>query len=453
MDNNFKLLNEKGSHLIATGGLGVYITDGMALTLGVNEAYQKLTDIDESEVIGRDMPALVAARYFDHSATLHVLKRKAPVTLEQTILRTGKKVIVTGNPIFNQAGDIMFVATSVCPCDCYMHPVEANAETQQLYPFSAIENVIATSREMQKVLMRAVQVASMDSTVLIQGESGVGKGVVAKIIHQFSPRCHSPYVTVNMTAIPEELFESEMFGYRGGSFTGSLKSGKTGFVQAAAGGTLFLDEISEVSLKSQAKLLRLLEDREIHRVGSVASEQVNARFIAATNRDLKALVREGKFREDLFYRLNVVPIYIPALRERVEDVYTLAMHFLTEISARFRLEKQLTPSAVQALTDYSWPGNVRELHHLIERLVALYSQTRITREHVLEELGLKVTEPSRKPSIDVGGDYKHAVDRFEKELLIHIMEQYGGNLQEASAALGMHRTTLLRKLQKYNLKH
>ena len=356
------LLNDEGKELSQSGGTAIYLTDGSAVTLGVNQAYEELTEIEEREVFGRHMQALEEARFFDRSVSLLVLKNKAPISIPQRILRTSKKVTVIGNPIFNQAGDIIYVVTSVYPQTTFKE--QPQRVESPSYPFTAMDKIVAASKKMQKILLRAVQVASMDATILILGESGVGKGVLATVIHQFSPRRSKPFVQVNMTAVPEELFESEFFGYRGGSFTGALKSGKSGFVQAAAGGILFLDEISEVSLKGQAKLLKVIEDKEIYRVGSTIAEQVDVRFIAASNRSLKELVAKGKFREDLFYRLNVIPICIPPLRERPEDIYALAEHALKNLGERYKIFKVLTPSAIQAMTDHHWPGNVRELHNL-----------------------------------------------------------------------------------------
>ncbi|MGO9314812.1 MAG: sigma-54 interaction domain-containing protein [Syntrophobacteraceae bacterium] len=442
------LLNEEGKAVVSSGGVAIYLTDGSALTLGVNQAYEKLTEIQEQEVIGRRMKALEDDRFFDRSVSLLVLKNRAPMSIEQRILRTSKKVVVTGNPIFNQAGDIIYVVTSVYPSEFCIEPHQ-HGERPSL-PFTAMDNMVAVSKIMQKVFLRAVQVAAMDATVLILGETGVGKGVLSTVIHQFSSRRSKPFIKVNMTAIPENLFESELFGYRGGSFTGALKTGKPGFLQAAAGGTLFLDEISEVSLSGQAKLLKVLEEKEIYRVGSNISEKVDVRFVAASNRSLKDLVADGRFREDLFYRLNVVPIHIPPLRERPEDIYALANHFLKDLSTRYNVHKMLTPSAVQALTDYHWPGNVRELHNIMERLVMLGDDARITNEHVLDELEMVSPVPDKTPLV-WDGDYRCAVDCYEKKILSQVMEQYNGNLYLASAALGIHRTTLLRKLRKYKL--
>lgn len=433
--------------------IGVYLTDGSAFTLGVNRAYERLTELEEKEVFGRNMKALEDEGFFDRSVTLLVLKHRTPVSIEQKILRTGKKVIVTGNPIFDKEGKVVLVVTTVDSNGASVNQTREPSENT-ISQLSGIDGVVATSKVMKQVLMRAVKAAATDSTVLIIGESGVGKEVVARVIHQASPRKSKPFIKVNVSAIPEELFESELFGYHGGAFTGALKSGKKGLVQAAAGGTLFLDEISEVPVKTQVKLLRLLQNKEVIPVGSVNTEQIDVRFLAATNRDLAALVKLGQFREDLFYRINVVPICIPPLRERVEDIYALATYFLTEICRRYKIpDKQFTTSALQALTDYSWPGNIRELQNLIERLVVLYSQPKITGEQILEELFENTLDYSKPiPSIKCASfDLQKAVDEFEKSLIERVFKQNNGNMERTAKALGQHRTTIMRKIRKYNI--
>lgn len=445
MKNFAAFLTDKEQQPDSVRKTGVYLTDGSAFTLGVNRAYELLTEIEEREVIGRHMQNLEEEGFFDRSVSLLVLKHKAPVTIEQKILRTGRQVVVTGNPIFNQVGDIIFIATTVYPRELRSQVVEGVETT---FPFSPITNIVAASKTMQRILLRAIQVATIDSTVLILGESGVGKEVIAKVIHQFSHRKNKPLIKVNAGAIPEGLLESELFGYRAGAFTGALRSGKYGLVHAAAGGTLFLDEIGDVPRQIQVKLLRLIEEREICPVGSISIEHVDVRILAATNRDLPALIKAGQFREDLFYRLNVVPIYIPPLRERVEDIYPLAEHFLKVISGSYKASKQLTPSAAQALSEYTWPGNVRELYNMIERLVVLYPQSKITREHILEELSLKSPAITKITLATYAQDFRTIMSNFEKELIQQTLRQHSGNLQNAATALGMHRTTLMRKLRK-----
>lgn len=439
----------------ADGQVGVYLTDGAAYTLGISRGYEELTQITEEEVINRHMRELEEAKFIDKSVTLLVLKNKAPVTIPQKILRSGRKVIVTGNPIFNQEGDILLVATTV-------YPVKERSEflaTLENMPhaLSAVENVVAASSAMQKVLLRAIRAAATDSTVLLMGESGVGKEVVARVIHQSSPRKSKPFVKVNVPALPDELLESELFGYKPGAFTGASKTGKIGLAKAADGGTLFLDEISEISLTNQVKLLRLLQEKEFIPVGSVNPVKVDVRFIAATNRNLHEMTEKGEFRQDLYYRLNVIPIYIPPLRERKEDIHPLAEMFLDKFRQRFGIDKKLCPSGLQTLLDYDWPGNVRELENILERLVVLYPQSKITKEQVENELGIRTINKGNgliKVSSEIFAEEKdlhQAVDDFEKNLIENTLRQYNYDLCQAAKALGVHRTTLLRKIRKYGI--
>ncbi len=431
--------------------VGICITDGgSACVLGINQSYEMITNIEEREICGNHARRLEENGLIDHSAALMVLKRKIPISIEQKILRTGMRVNVTASPIFNYSGDIIQIVSVVYPCKrsklTYIEEQGSNQNSVQLF-----NDVIFKSKVMQQVLLRAGRAALMDSTVLISGESGVGKEVVARVIHQLSLRKNKPFIKVNITAIPEELFESEVFGYRGGAFTGALKTGKQGLVHAANGGTLFLDEISEIPLNTQVKLLRLLQNKEAMPVGSVSADQVDVRFLAATNRDLPTLIRAGQFREDLFYRLNVVPIHIPPLRERKEDIYVFAVQFLMDLCNQYKVTKQFAPDALQVLTEYSWPGNVRELQNIIERLVALYSQKIITKEQVLNEIIVKIPIASERISLQNGLQY--AVDQFEKQLLEKSFQQNNFKIEQTAKALGTHRTTILRKLRKFGIQY
>ncbi|MDA8334779.1 MAG: sigma 54-interacting transcriptional regulator [Peptococcaceae bacterium] len=429
--------------------VGIYLTDGMAYTIGVNKSYEDLTGNMEEEVMGMHMQVLQDAGYFDQSATLLVLEHRTPLTINQTIPRSGKKVIVTGNPIFDYHGNIAFVISTIQP---WFPPEKAEGRSEPLpCVLPTLPGVVASSRIMQQVLIRASRIAAFDSTVLICGETGVGKEVVAKLIHRMSLRSAKPFINVNLAAIPDELFESELFGYRGGAFTGALKTGKSGLVDAAVGGTIFLDEIAELSLSSQTKLLRLLQEKEVTPLGSVTAQKVDVRFISATNRNLAEMVRSGSFREDLYYRLNVAPIYIPPLRERKEDIINLAQYFLAEFSRRYNIAKHFNPRALQVLIDYNWPGNVRELQNIIERIIVLYPQREITGEHFLQELALKATHPVEKIPPSLRHNLHEEVATFEKNILMETLGHCGGDLQKAAVILGIHRTTLFRKLRKYAL--
>ncbi|MCL6447802.1 MAG: sigma 54-interacting transcriptional regulator [Armatimonadetes bacterium] len=426
---------------------GLYLADARAKTIGVDRVFEILTETERGEVLGRFTYELENGNYVDRSVTMLVLRYRRPVTIEQTWLRTGKRVIVTGNPVFNSRGEIVLVTTA-------FYPPEAVLENRQesISPgfLPVLDGVVAVSRQMQEVLMRAARVAPFETTVLLCGETGVGKEVVARIIHQLSPRRNKNFLRVNLGAIPKELFESELFGYRAGAFTGASRTGKKGFVQAANGGTLFLDEVSEIPLSVQVKLLGVLQEKELVPVGGVQTEKVDVRFLAATNRDLKIMVQNGLFREDLYYRLNVVPIYIPPLRERKEDIFALVHHFLSVFKQQLKIEKQISSPALEVLMDYPWPGNVRELKNLMERLAALYPQELITREMVLAELGeLSSLEPAPKLPLQHPG-YRGAMAQFEKELLRRVLKKHA-NIEEAARELGVHRTTLLRKMRKYRL--
>jgi two-component system nitrogen regulation response regulator NtrX len=274
--------------------------------------------------------------------------------------------------------------------------------------------------------------------VLIYGESGTGKELVAHAIHAMSPRAPEAFVEVNCAAIPEELIESELFGHRKGSFTGASED-KIGKLQKADGGTLFLDEVGDMSLKTQAKMLRALEEQRFEPVGASESIRVDVRVIAATNKNLGEEIERGNFREDLLYRLNVIPFHVPPLRERVEDIALLADHFLREFTTAYgRKPKELTPEAYQVLDEYHWPGNVRELKNLMERIVIMNPQVRIDARHI--PLG-----PSRRSAMD------RPADRFgeaaEREYILKKLEETKGNVTRTAELLGLERSNLYRKMK------
>ena len=448
MSNEIETLLKGGLSLEIIDDIGVYILDGSAITLAVNRAYEDLTGLEKNDLVGLHAKMVEEKGFIDRSVSLIVKKRKSPICIAQKILKSRKCIFSTGNPIFDNKGNIVLIVISALPFDSTR---ELCLDLPEKYPLllSETEGVVFKSAAMQQVLERAIRAAAMKSTILISGESGVGKDVLARIIHQFSPRRNKPFIKVNVTAIPEELFESELFGYIGGAFTGALKNGKIGFVQAASGGTLFLDEISELPLKVQVKLLRLLQNSEVTRLGSTDVRKVDVRFIAATNRDLFSMTKTGQFREDLFYRLNVVPIYIPPLRERQEDIYFLAVQILAEICKEYKIEKQFETAVFQLFGDYSWPGNVRELYNLIERLVVLYPKKQITKEHVLSELALSNQNSFGESFSPSGTALQNAKDDVEKKILLNTYRENGCDLNKTSKVLGVHRTTVMRKLRKF----
>jgi DNA-binding NtrC family response regulator len=310
------------------------------------------------------------------------------------------------------------------------------------------QNIVGRGRKMQEVLALVERVAPTNSTVLIGGESGVGKDLIARAIHQNSRRAAGPFIKINSTAIPETLFESELFGFERGAFTGALAS-KPGKFELADKGTLFLDEIGDVPAAIQVKLLRVLQEREFERLGGTKTLKVDIRMIAATNRDLRAALEEGTFREDLYYRLNVVPIDIPPLREHKEDIPDLVNHFLARFAADSEREIEgITPAALNALMEYHWPGNIRQLENSVERAVALSSGRVIDVMdiHLDKGHGRGATAPS--PSADQFLPEGMTMEQWEDNMIREALRRANGNKSQAARLLGLSRNALRYRLGK-----
>jgi DNA-binding NtrC family response regulator len=314
------------------------------------------------------------------------------------------------------------------------------------------EDIVGEHPEMQKLSRLITQVARTTTTVLITGESGTGKELIARAIHQRGPRRDKPFVPVNPAAIPEALVESELFGHEKGAFTGAHQR-KLGRFELAQGGTLFLDEIGLLRPEVQAKLLRVLQEREIERVGGTHSIKIDVRIVAATNLDLKRAVATGAFREDLFYRLNVVPIMVPPLRDRIEDLPLLVDHFIRRYNheCNKRIEA-LTPDALAALGAYAWPGNVRELQNIVERTVVLVDGPLISAADLPLDLTISPARPGAAPGPDKRRvDLNEASDRFERLIVQRVLEDTRGNVSEAARVLGLHRNSLKVKLARWKI--
>ncbi|AEH45661.1 two component, sigma54 specific, transcriptional regulator, Fis family [Thermodesulfatator indicus DSM 15286] len=327
---------------------------------------------------------------------------------------------------------------------------------RKLWQESGYGEIIGKSKPMRQVFSLIEKVADTDATVLVLGESGTGKELVARAIHAASSRREGPFIPVNCGAIPEELLESELFGHEKGSFTGAVKT-RIGRFELAHGGTIFLDEIAEMSPKLQVKLLRVLQERSFERVGGTRSIKVDIRVIAATNKDLQKEVREGRFREDLYYRLNVIPIKLPPLRERKEDIPLLIEHFLSRFTQRKRRKiTGLSKEALECLMKYHWPGNVRELENVIERMVILANGEQLILEDVPEYI-LEQSQFNYKPGVqdfdipDEGIHLPELVSEFEKKLIIKALEKTGWVKNRAAKLLHINRTTLIEKMKKQKI--
>ena len=312
------------------------------------------------------------------------------------------------------------------------------------------EEIVGTHAAMQKLFRLTEQVARTTATVLITGESGTGKELIARAIHRQGPRRDRPFVAVNPAAVAESLIESELFGHEKGAFTGAYQR-KLGKFELAQGGTLFLDEIGTLKAELQAKLLRVLQEREIERVGGTRPIKIDVRVIAATNVDVKQAVARGAFREDLYYRLNVVPIEVPPLRERIEDLPLLVEHFVRQYGQQFGKRVQgLSREALRALSLYRWPGNVRELQNVVERCVALADGPQIE----LNDLPLDVLIPDHRIRVRKADrlPLKDATEAFEHQIVLRVLERVKGNTSEAARILGVHRNSLNRLLERWGLK-
>ncbi|HHY47068.1 MAG TPA: sigma 54-interacting transcriptional regulator [Firmicutes bacterium] len=308
--------------------------------------------------------------------------------------------------------------------------------------------IVAYSAEMGKILQVAARVSRVNTTVLILGESGVGKEVIARFIYRMSDRKDGPFVKVNCGAIPETLLESELFGYETGAFTGARKTGKPGLIEMASGGVFFLDEVCELPPGLQVKLLQVLQERQVTRLGGTRPIKVDVRILAATNRDIHKMVKEGSFRSDLFYRLNVVPIVVPPLRDRKDDIIPLLYHFLDKLCRRYGMCKSVSEDVKEALVNYDWPGNVRELENLVERLVVTAEKDEITLDDLPDYLRSCSVDRTAPVVVSDVVPLKDAVEEVERQIIEKAVSRYH-NTYKIAEVLGINQSTVVRKIHKY----
>ena len=432
---------------------GIYISDGEGRTLKVNKMYEQLTGLKQTEIADRLVTDLQREGKFNVVLNPEIVRTGEHKTQVQTT-KVGRTVVLDGYPVFDNKKRVALVVTFVrditklCQLkDQLTYQQELIEQYQEQVHYSTKQvnkaTVIYRSQAMEKVIQSLDMIAKTDATILLLGETGVGKGVIARRIHEQSPRSHRPFFKIDCTTIPDNLVESELFGFEPGAFSGANTKGKLGLVEMANKGTLFLDEIGELPLAMQSKLLRVLQDQEVLRVGSTQVRKVDVRFIAATNRNLAEAVKEGTFRSDLYYRLSVAVLTIPPLRERQEDILLLAQHFLTRFNSKYKKNMELSPATAKALTHYQWPGNVREMENFIQSLVVTRNKQLIEPEDLPLSMLPAVNETEDKSLGEI-------MDSFEKELLRKALATHG-----FIAAVAKHfqvdRVTIYRKLKKYQL--
>lgn len=438
---------------------GILVVDNQGKILRSSDNI--IPDFAEEEVhelVGKSIFDLESKNNIGSSIVDIVIKQEKKASIVQET--NGKNMMAIGNPVFNEQGElyrIVIATRDITETTQLKSELDATKQLtkeyeKQIESFQQKENfgeqMIYRSVKMEQVMKKIEKIAEFHSTVLIQGESGVGKDLIAQMIHKKGLRADKPFLVLNCGAIPEELLESELFGYIKGAFTGADDEGKIGYFEKADQGVLFLDEISELPLRLQVKLLRVLQEREITKVGSTKTYPVNVQIITATNKDLNELVNQSEFREDLFYRINVIPITIPPLRKRTEDIAILAYHFMELLNERYKKNYHLAPEALNLLETYSWPGNVRELQNLIERIVVFADENEdvITAEFVSPFMHFGL-EKKAIPIISDVIPLQEAKDQIEEQLITLAMKTYK-TTTKAAEALQINQSTVSRKYKK-----
>lgn len=440
---------------------GLFMTDADGKILYCNNSYLRISGLSRERIIKRNISELVHSKEIPDACSHEVIRIQQPLTKVIDYYH-GVSALVISIPIFDDAGKLIRVLSNVRDITELTKIKEQLSKTKSLNEEyrrqlrqaeqAKVGKFIAFSPVMENILKLGLRIANVSSPVLIRGESGVGKDMFARYIHDCGDTPSRPFVQINCSAIPENLLESELFGYEPGAFTGAARKGKIGLFELANNGTLFMDEIGEMPITLQVKLLDVLQTNRLYRLGGTKIIECNPRIIAATNNDLEKLMDEGKFRRDLYYRVNVIPVYIPPLRERKEDFLPLLRFFLDRKNHKFNFNKRLTPRAIHILAEYSWPGNVRELKNIIESLVIM------TEDEVIDELAIPgyITAATDKPLYIDTPDYfssfrlKEIIAEVEREVIRKAITEFG-SLRNAAAHLEINLSTLVRKKRKYGI--
>jgi len=461
-----KTLNDKNiSHIKDIIGILDYSFDGICLSdkdgriFYVNQAFERMTGIDCANYIGkkpteykRDGLILKVAKKISGDdvtdiiqLSRHVITGEDKAFLITTVpVRFKSEVLYYSN--FREINRLSNLQMELLAETKKNNEFDFTEELKELLNVFSNKNIILKSPAMIKLMQIVSKIANTDIIANITGESGVGKDVMAKLIHNLSARKGGPFVQINCGSIPENLLESELFGYTGGAFTGAAKHGRVGLLESANGGTVFLDEIGDLPLNLQAKVLKVLQDQEIYPIGGRKHISLNVRFICATNRNTAQMIKDGTFREDLYFRINMVPIYIPPLRDRKEDIFHLCQLFIQRYNEKYGKNKVLSANVLNVLDDYYWPGNIRELRHLIERLVVVTEEDRIDVTDLPEVI---LNSTSLNKNHYAISNLKTMMNEVEKNIVMQAINEYG--CRQAAEKLKIDYSTLKRKKRKFNL--
>ncbi|MGG5796103.1 sigma-54 interaction domain-containing protein [Bacillus nitratireducens] len=425
----------------------IFVTDDKGIVVRVNSMCERHYQLSAKELVGKHVKELQKEGIFYPSATLEVIEKKRPVELVQTT-KSGEYLHVRTRPVFDDEGNLRRVISySRDLTELYQLRQKVEEMDNQLKTYKKElretyehEGLIFKSIAMQKIVETIKKVSVVDSTVLVLGETGVGKSRLVRHLHEVSHRKNESFYEINCAALPTNLIESELFGYSGGSFTGANREGKKGLLESAHKGTLFLDEIGEMPLEIQAKLLQVLQEKTFRPIGGRELKKVDVRIVAATNRDLSTMVKQGAFRKDLYYRLNVLPISIPPLRERTEDILPLIYHYLQHFNKKYGRNVKLAPSTLQMFVGYPWEGNNREIENVIERIV-------ITADDVVtvEDLPLSMQEATVEQS---GQSLYRMLEEVERNIILKAYKTYGSSYKVAEF-LQISQSAATRKIKKF----
>ncbi|MFO8089368.1 MAG: sigma 54-interacting transcriptional regulator [Desulfatiglandaceae bacterium] len=433
---------------------GLFITDHEGNIVMLNKASEEMLGLTTADVLGRNVRDLVREGYYDSSVTLLVLEKKRPVTILQTSCK-GTKILTTGIPIMDADNNIQFILVNDRDVSL-IKMLKETLEPENLPPslfrcnldelgvdIKCLESIVFSSRCMENVIQTAVRAAKFNINILLTGKSGVGKSLVARLIHQLSPQKNDPFIDLNCGSLTTSLLESELFGYKPGAFTGAAVKGRKGLLESAHKGILFLDEIGEMHRSLQVKLLKFLETRTFYKVGSTEPQTIDTRIIAATNKDLEEIIQTGSFRKDLFFRLNEISIHIPPLSERKEEIEPLFKYFMDDFNKKFYTKKSISKEAMDLIKNYNFPGNVRELQNLVKRLITLTDEDEIKTCHLP---GNMVPQFDDMELLNINNSLKHQVAAFESQLIKAQLKKCGSQ-RRAAKALKINQSTLSRKLK------
>lgn len=423
----------------------ITIMNSNAKFLFVGKSSEDFFGLSEEDIVGKYADEIQDKGVYDKSITMEVIKKRKKVAMIQHTC-SNKTLMVIGIPIFNKKNEI----TKIINISKDVTDIQEIKEKIKTRRNNLEDKIVTKNEKMEKIIELIDKTADLNATILISGETGVGKSFLAEVIHEKSNRKKSPFITINCGAIPENLIESELFGYEGGAFTGANKEGKKGLFEIAEDGTLFLDEIGEMPMQVQVKLLNVLQDKKAKRVGSLNSYEIKARVIAASNKDLEKAIEDKEFRKDLYYRLNVLKIDIPPLRDRKVDIPLLINSLLRKYNKKYNMRKKLSEDAYNLLISYNWPGNIRELENTLEKIIIMCNNELVSKKSVSKIIS--IDNNSRKYQFGIDGimPIKKAKSKVEKQLLLNAKNKYK-TTRKMAEVLKIDQSTVVRKMNKYNI--